>query len=461
RFARSLFEHAALGSAAYVSGEKGNPYTQYLERRFDKWTPEEDTWATHILTDASSPESPWNPSYVPGTESLFAVGLPITNENRAASTNPYVMKLPMWQRKTAIPAVAKYVSEIAKSQYPGADQMVLDAAIGRLAPAVSNEEVESLFAIQLASNGTEVSVANVQALASVISDPRSTVRDAGTGYKILRSTYGAVSRAGRAHAIVDVTGGGAGGTLPLTPGQIPLPSNLYDQTGAQQVDVTINPLNRGLSDTVHHMSVTAPGGAGSSPPDVRLVGGGLSSGGAQAPGVIRADVTGTGGGAPGVNAHDVAGHIDRQLPSLSSNLNHAVNLVIDMCAAGFRETDMQNPAIAQVAHQIHSQDPQKLTHVAIAARALGPNDINMGAIDTIEKMIESGWNANQIERPAIWTAQALMNDPNHFYPSPSNVRVAWSHSQYQPTPNTSLSGSVVEALRKAEEKRHKRELGLE
>jgi len=455
RFMRSLFKQAALGSQAYISGQSGNAYTQYLRDRFGDWTAKDDTWATHILTDASSPESPWNPSYVPGTESLFAVGLPITEENRAASTNPYVMKLPMWQRKTAIPAVARYVSEIAKSQYPNADPMVMAAAIGRLAPAVSNEEVEAAFAIQVESNGSDVNVGNVQSVARLVAG--GAVQDATNGYYALRTAsaviggYQAASRRRTAVVNVDLaTGGGGGGNAPpISPDQ--LPNNLVgNQPGEQQVDVVVNPLAGGgdQGGTVHHMTVTAPGGGQPAVnPDVRIVGGTPAAGG-SGPGTprrVQVDVVGQGGGGqlpPNVNPNDVTRLIDPGLLSDPNRVAAAEHLILDMHAAGFRDEQMQDPSVVQVAHEVHMQQPQMLTTVAVAARVLGSNDISTPAVHTMQAMVDAGWNPNQIQRPDVWTAQAILAN-NGGYPTPAEVRKLRLDERFIPRPGARVPPPIV------------------
>ncbi len=460
RFMRSLFKQAALGSEAYVGGGQGNAYTQYLRDRFGDWTDKEDTWATHILTDGASPESPWNPSYVPGTESLFAVGLPITEPNRAASTNPYVMKLPMWQRKTAIPAVAAYVSEIAKSQYPNADPLVLNAAIGRLAPAVSNEEVESAFAIQVESNGSDVNVGNVQSVARLVAG--GAVQDATNGYHSLRTVssviggYQAISRRGGRQTVlnVDVTpgggGGGGGGAPNISPNQ--LPNNLVGgQAGQQQVDVVINPLASGGTQggTVHHMSVTAPaGGQQSGTPDVRIVGGTASGGGSgpQTPHRVQVDVVGQGGGGnqppPNINPADISRFIDPNPLGDPHRVAAAEHLILDMHAAGFKDDQMQDPQIVQVAHECHMQQPQMLTTVAVAARVLGSGDITTPSVHTIQAMMDAGWNPNQIQRPDVWTAQAILAN-NGGYPTPVEVRKLRLDERFIPRPGARIPPPIV------------------
>lgn len=460
RFMRSLFKQAALGSEAYVSGQKGNAYTEYLRTRFGDWTAKDDTWAVHILTDGASPESPWNPSYVPGTESLFAVGLPITEANRAASTNPYVMKLPMWQRKTAIPAVAQYVSEIAKSQYPGADPMVMAAAIGRLAPAVSNEEVEAAFAIQVESNGRDVNVGNVQSVARLVSE--GAVTDATNGYHALRTVssviggYQAIQRRRGGHTIlnVDLGGGGGGGPAPpVTPNQVAgmVPGNLAGpQFGEHVVDVVFHPGGgQGQGGSVHHMAVQVPGGGTQQPgnPDVRVVGGtgGNTGSGQSGQHRVHVDVIGQGGGGqqpPNINPQDMARFIDPNPLGDPNRVAAAEHLILDMHAAGFRDDQMQEPRIVQVAHEIHMQQPQMLSTVAVATRVLGAPDLSTAAVHTIQAMIDAGWNPNQIQRPDVWTAQAILAN-NGGYPTPAEVRKLRLDERFIPRPGARVPPPIV------------------
>lgn len=75
--AQARFQQAATGVREYLSGvgHTGNAYTDYLRERFGDWTARDAAWSKHILTDKSSPASPWNPVYSAATESLFATGV--------------------------------------------------------------------------------------------------------------------------------------------------------------------------------------------------------------------------------------------------------------------------------------------------------------------------------------------------------------------------------------------------
>jgi len=168
--AQAKFQQAAIGAQDYVSGKpaRGNAYTDYLMDRFGYFTSQDAAWAKHILTDISSPASPWNAVYAPATDSLFQCGIPITEINRAAAANPFVMAIPMWQRRTAIPAVARYASELAATNGPIADNMQHNITAGKIASELSRAEVEAARAIHASSNGADFNVSTIQAVARLL-----------------------------------------------------------------------------------------------------------------------------------------------------------------------------------------------------------------------------------------------------------------------------------------------------
>ncbi len=444
RFGKSLFKHAALGSEAYVSGRPGNSYTQYLRTRFGDWSAKDDTWGVHIMTDAESPESPWNPKYAPATDSLFAVGLPISNENRAAATVSGVTKLPTWQRRQAIPAVATYMKEIASRQYPGADPIVRDAAIGRIASQMTNSEVEAAYAIQVESSGAEFApdaagrndtiVPLVQTVAHLAEDPRC--GSAGDAYNNLRtlvaqSTGVSGRRRGSSITVQAMLTQSAGPQPPIDPGRLGL-GNLAGAAGqAPVVDRDVDVHIRSNADApdnggpVQHLVTNIPGGSAPPPQvysDVRVRGdnGPRNSNPTQqrAEVEIHQDPPSGGGAPPHATAADIQHEVARHART-TGPIYQAAQLMIDMYNAGFNDTQIQNPHVAQMAHQYYVQEGQRhmLSTLSVAARILAPEDISAdryaggqiveyGTVETIQQMIDSGHNPNQIQRPDVWTAMS-------------------------------------------------------
>jgi hypothetical protein len=204
RFQKSLLKHAVLGSEAYVNGQEGNAFTEYLKGRYGEMTPDQQAWGVHIMTDDTSPESGWNPRVGPATDTLLSAGMPITAGYRAAASNTAVLKQPAWGRGPAIRGVASYVNSIVSRKVgPDTHAMVKDAIIGREAPNVPAAEVGACLAIMLESPTVEAGEAAcadtnmVQTVAQLVSGGHA--KDYGSAY---RSLSGMVRHLG---------GGGGGG----------------------------------------------------------------------------------------------------------------------------------------------------------------------------------------------------------------------------------------------------------
>jgi transposase len=219
RFQRSLFKHAVLGSEAYVNGQEGNQFTEYLRTRYGDMTPDQQAWGIHIMTDDSSPESGWSPKVGPATETLLSTGIPITAGYRAAAANTAVLKQPAWGRGPAIRGVAAYVESIVDRQ-TGADThpMVKDAMVGRIAPSVSAAEVGACLAIMLesptAEKGEEICKNNpamVQSVAQLVAGGHQS--DYVSAYRSLSGMVDKISHRGTtttATQQVNMVGGGGG-----------------------------------------------------------------------------------------------------------------------------------------------------------------------------------------------------------------------------------------------------------
>jgi hypothetical protein len=147
---------AAIGSEAYIAGQKGNAYTAFLRDRYGAWTTQNAQWSESLLRDV--------PSRASSSDLLFKSGLPLTHANLAAATNPNVIQLPAMQRKAAIRAVSDYASTLAGEQHPHG--WVLNGTVGRIAPAMSKAEVRAATDVQLLNHG-RMNTADVQSASRV------------------------------------------------------------------------------------------------------------------------------------------------------------------------------------------------------------------------------------------------------------------------------------------------------
>jgi len=148
RFQNSMYKHAAIGSQAYVAGQDGNAYTEYLEKRWGPMTSEQQAWGVHIFTDPSSPESGWSPKVVPATDTLLGAGIPITASYRAAAANPNVLKNAAWSRGPAIRGVAAYTDALA-DRMCGPDTHRLCATRSSVASRPTSSQRKSALAWRL------------------------------------------------------------------------------------------------------------------------------------------------------------------------------------------------------------------------------------------------------------------------------------------------------------------------
>ena len=89
----------------------------------------------------------------------------------------------------------------------------------------------------------------------------------------------------------------------------------------------------------------------------------------------------------------------------------------------------------RVAYEIAQNNPQMMGTASVAARVLSPAEIDMSSVHTIQAMMDAGWNPNQIQRPDIWTSQAILMN-NGGYPTPSDVRKLRLDPRYIPRPGS-------------------------
>jgi len=141
-FQHALYTESVKGSQAYVNGQPGNAYTEYLNQRYGPMTDDQQAWGVHIMTDAGSPESSWHWGHIPATETLVRNAIPINATSRAIATNATVLRSRPWEQRAAISGSSAYLEARRNEEIPEAHGMVADAWVGReaqlLPPAVVN-----------------------------------------------------------------------------------------------------------------------------------------------------------------------------------------------------------------------------------------------------------------------------------------------------------------------------------
>jgi hypothetical protein len=389
RFNRATFEQAATGSEAYVSGQSGNAYTQYLRTRFGEWTSKDDTWGVHMMTDASIAASPWNPAYIAATDSILQGGMKIDERNRAAAGNTHVMKLPAWQRKTAIPAVAAYATQMAEAQFPGADSTIIDSAVLGMVQHLSPQEVAAANAIYLEAGVEGLSVPMVQTVANLSRLPGS--GSAEDVYKSLRSTMNVVGNA-------RPRGGSGGATVRV----------LYDEGGGSSAQPA------GIDGSFID---TGSGTPGETEIEVRPVGG---SGSYSSP-VQEVHVAAGGSSGGGIGRLDYA-------PTHNANLiERASQVVVRMYDAGMNDKQIRDNRVADLAHHFYDNHPHMMHAVSVAVDCLPPGELDVDSVHTINEMLSCGYSPGQIHRAEVDVARRFRGQ--NMDPSPRAV-ANWRQRAY-------------------------------
>jgi hypothetical protein len=379
RFNKSLFEQAALGSEAYISGKSGNAYTQYLQRRFGDWTADDDTWAVHIMTDSSIAASPWNPAYSPATDALVSGGMKIDEPNRGAAGNQHVMKMQPWMRKAAIPAVRTYAMQIAESMYPGAPESVLSAAVLGITAQMGHPEVEAATAMYIADSGSHnISIPLVQAVAELSSQSGSA--SAGDSYKSLKSamqSVAAVNRRQTARVELQVAQNAPAShvTLPQLAGMV---DNIDVQGPTElQIDVQATGAAGSVAGS-QYMSMNVPSGSGAAP--------------------------------------DIKASSTHRHPNVIETAKH---VVMQLYSEQFTDKQIQDQQILNVAHYFADNHPHMMHSVSVAVDTLLPQDLNVSSVSAVDQMLSSGYNRGQISRAEVEIAQRCIAQGRA--PSPRNI----------------------------------------
>ena len=178
---QAMFQQAVKGSQAYVNGEKGNAYTDYLRSQYGAWGAEQDAMATQMVCNPES-ESTFNRNVAAASQTLIASGLPDGADTLAAAMNPALAGLAPTRRKQAVKAMLAYTQQAAREKY-GSDPDFAQKH-GELASSLSSEEVNQALLVYQAGGQSDLSSPMAQTYMQTAANlSNSTERDFGTAYQ--------------------------------------------------------------------------------------------------------------------------------------------------------------------------------------------------------------------------------------------------------------------------------------
>lgn len=473
RFARSMAKHAAIGSQAYISGEKGNAYTEFLENRYGVMDDDRQAEAVHIMTTDQTPESGWSWRLQPATEALIQNGIQISPLNRACAANMAVLKAQPWLRGAAIRGSAAYIDSKANAAIPdGTHSMVRDSWYAHHAEAMTPEVVNCVGALTLATGDVEV-CRNAPLIDQVVSmvPVGGRPEDYVGAYNSLQTGTAVVQR------LVAPSGGGGGGGGSFNMGSQSVSSSggnvnmgagtvstsvsgsvvgggggynnaemdiLMDPPSQSQAMPNINPgslnvgnvqmpgnatnvnvrthTNAAGGQNLGSMSVRLPGqNVGSSQGQVQIGSVQNMGGGQGGTDNVTVDVEIGDSGAPGSNYADVqAAAVSAALRESGSAPELIKNVVADLKATGMSWQDIQNPNLMATAIQSYSTNPNSLPQVAIASNAMGADHVTTADVQIVQDMQDADprWDARSIDYGAVYTSQCIveahMADPQAY-----------------------------------------------
>ncbi|MBX9666579.1 MAG: hypothetical protein K2X93_03125 [Candidatus Obscuribacterales bacterium] len=150
-FQQALYTESVRGSEAYVNGQPGNAYTEYLTQRYGDMTSQQQAWGVHIMTDAGSPESSWHWGHIPATEMLVRNAIPIGPVTRGIATNPSVLRSRPFEQRAAVSGCAAYLEARKNEEMPDNGDpgysMIADAWVGREAQLMPPSVVNTVTAL--------------------------------------------------------------------------------------------------------------------------------------------------------------------------------------------------------------------------------------------------------------------------------------------------------------------------
>ncbi len=137
------------------------------------------------------------------------------------------------------------------------------------------------------------------------------------------------------------------------------------------------------------------------------------------------------------NPADLASVAQTAAAGSKNHLYTAQQIIMEMHSAGFTDDQIQDPRIAQSALDVWREEPSMLATASITARIMGPSEFNRGTTQVVQQMIDSGWSANNISRPDVYTAQSIMSSGS-APPTRQYVQTVRMLPEYNPRPNTML-----------------------
>ena len=460
-FQRSMAKHAALGAQAYVNGEEGNAYTNYLVGRYGPMSSEQQAWAVHMMTDDSSPESGFSWKMGPATDGLIQSGIGINSCSRAVAANTSVMKAQPWLKGASIRGGVEYMRAKGADVIPeGTPDVVKDAWYGNNAQAVPAQVANTWGALTLAMGeqvcsdyNTVDTVANmvgangrpedyVGAYNSLkaggvamarVEQRYSQARSMGGGTQTISASGGGYSGGGQpvqsqptsvqTSVSGSVVGGGAPvnsqadvdmfldgpqvSSAPINPGMIPTPNvNLPNpQGGATIANLRMQQGNATGGGAPQHTSVRVPGGnVGSSQGQVvigQVSGFGGGGGGSMPDQHAIVDVeTSVSGQVIDHNSLSAAA-LQSAVGQFGGSSNMVQQVVADLRANGMEWKQICDPGRSD-------NDPGKYAFLETAIQAYSQNPTSMPAV----AMAANAVGASKVGMADVQIVQSMMDsDP--------------------------------------------------
>jgi hypothetical protein len=129
-------------------------------------------------------------------------------------------------------------------------------------------------------------------------------------------------------------------------------------------------------------------------------------------------------------------------------LQQASTFAALMATTGFSQVDMQSPQNVEIAYHLSHEGGGSfnLPEIATAFRTIGANEVQAHPefVTTIRSMSDNGWKNNDINRPAIYSAHALIRAG--YSPNPNTVNSVWRNSAWYPSPNGVIPPEVLDGI---------------
>lgn len=462
RFQLGMYAQAVEGSTAYVAGQNGNEYTQYLNDRYGPMTPEQQAMGTYIMTNSASPESAWNWAHIPATEALVRNSIPISGTSRAVAANLSVQKSPPWLVGANVRGCMSYIEQRSASELPAdVDPMVKDAWVGReaqlMSPAVvntcgalalemneeaaSNVDVVNQVAAQVGAGAKNSDyVAAYKAVANLQTSAASYAPPAASGGGAMRMSGGGGAPTPQVDTQVLSSGGGAVGSsggyantqsynVDMVPDQDPgiaadpnispgmLNPGNTPMSGPSRTRTTVNineTMGSGNSATppLRHMRFESPvsRGSGGGQPDIQI---GQYRGGASGGNVVEqhveAEIIGSGpSNYDGFDPAVIQGNVEKMVGQYGSSNEAAKAVYVRMNEADIRPEDM-NENVANIAMQVHANGSHMMDAAKVAIEGMGADNVQYEDVLEVQAIMDADPrnNGSNIGKSEIFTSRAI------------------------------------------------------